>query len=626
MNEQTKVETLKPFTRFLMTIGELPTSYLMSMTYYEQIIWFTKYLQETVIPAINNNAQAVIEIQEFINNLDLQDEVDNKLDEMAESGELEEIMADYLNSKAIFGFDNVSSMKSATNLIDGSFAETLGYYSKTDKGGAKYKVRKITNADVVDEMTLIALNDESLVAELIVPTEINVIQLGAKNDGITNASSYFNKLFTLSASKFIIPTGTYLLNSSVVLNNVTNKSIENNGVLNFASTDTKGSSCIELRECENLIFTGFNINSTRNKTSYPPANHTRVTQYSSNRIGFHVLKCENIKIINSIFNNLEYDIKITKRTADPEETILNKNIIIDGVYSRNCSQPCYAQDIDGLYLNNCDIIAANDLGDGDHILYVGEYSKNIHYDNSIVKAGNEYYGVLFNIQDNLYNTDVAAPVDFYANNIICSGFELVGAKAITKCYLNNIKFDMIDLEDNTNQTVLGLIGNCYVEVNNSFLKTTKQVYNHYSGTPKIVIKNSELKGDTNRYLFTITTAGSGNILCKNCIIDSNKYIANIANNISNTKIIFEDCNINCTDVYALSNRKPDGNNIIRLLNCYFKNTYQSTSSIAFNGSGNDMTGFEFLNTFFYGFNSVASITTNCLSINSYLNNTLIEIS
>ena len=39
-----KVETIKPFTRFLMTIGELPSSYLVSMTYEEQLLWFCNFL------------------------------------------------------------------------------------------------------------------------------------------------------------------------------------------------------------------------------------------------------------------------------------------------------------------------------------------------------------------------------------------------------------------------------------------------------------------------------------------------------------------------------------------------------------------------------------------------------
>ena len=99
MNEniETNVKKLRPFTRFLMTIGELPTSYLMSMTYYEQIIWFTKYLQEQVIPAINNNAEAIEEIQEFLKTLDLQDEVNKKLDEMAEDGTLINLIKPYID-------------------------------------------------------------------------------------------------------------------------------------------------------------------------------------------------------------------------------------------------------------------------------------------------------------------------------------------------------------------------------------------------------------------------------------------------------------------------------------------------------------------------------------------------
>ena len=110
MNEniETNVEKLRPFTKILMTIGELPTSYLMSMTYYEQIIWFTKYLQEKVIPAINNNAVAVEELQRlyivlqnyvntYFDNLDIQEEINKKLDEMAESGELGIIISTYVN-------------------------------------------------------------------------------------------------------------------------------------------------------------------------------------------------------------------------------------------------------------------------------------------------------------------------------------------------------------------------------------------------------------------------------------------------------------------------------------------------------------------------------------------------
>lgn len=110
MNEKLNIDvkTLRPFTKFIYTIGELPTSYLMSMTYEEQLIWLCNYLSQTVIPTINNNAEAVKEVQdlilklqEYINNyfdnLDVQEEINQKLDNMALTGELGEYFAKYVN-------------------------------------------------------------------------------------------------------------------------------------------------------------------------------------------------------------------------------------------------------------------------------------------------------------------------------------------------------------------------------------------------------------------------------------------------------------------------------------------------------------------------------------------------
>ena len=116
-------------------------------------------------------------VDHYFDNLDLQEEVNNKLDEMAESGELAEIISQYLNSTAIFGYDNVAAMKAAENLVDGSYASTLGYYTKNDGGAGLYKIRTKTIYDDVDENKIIAIG-ETLVAELInnstLPTKLGV--------------------------------------------------------------------------------------------------------------------------------------------------------------------------------------------------------------------------------------------------------------------------------------------------------------------------------------------------------------------------------------------------------------------------------------------------------------------
>lgn len=111
MNGEIKstINVLPPFKRLCMTIGELPSSYLETMTYYESLVWLTKYLSETVIPTINNNAEAVKELQnlykelqDYVNNyfenLDVQDEINNKLDEMVSDGTFDYIINNVLNA------------------------------------------------------------------------------------------------------------------------------------------------------------------------------------------------------------------------------------------------------------------------------------------------------------------------------------------------------------------------------------------------------------------------------------------------------------------------------------------------------------------------------------------------
>ena len=130
--------------------------------------------------------------ENYFNNLDLQEEVDNKLDEMAENGELTDIIAQYLGLAGVLVFNTVQDMKNATNLVNGSVAKTLGFYSIGDNGGSDYKIRTIINTDVIDESTIIALNDVTLIAELINSNEVYVEQFGAKGDGTTDDTDKIN--------------------------------------------------------------------------------------------------------------------------------------------------------------------------------------------------------------------------------------------------------------------------------------------------------------------------------------------------------------------------------------------------------------------------------------------------
>ena len=161
-------------------------------------------------------------VHDFFDNLDVQEEVDHKLDEMVEDGTLADIIAGYIQLRGVLAYDNITALKNATNIVDGSFAETYGYNSIGDGGNALYKIRQITNDDVVDDMFIIELSDDNLIGELIFDKEINIKQIGAYGDGVHDDTSVIQAAFNKDATVYL-PKGTYLINTTI---NITNKNSE----------------------------------------------------------------------------------------------------------------------------------------------------------------------------------------------------------------------------------------------------------------------------------------------------------------------------------------------------------------------------------------------------------------
>jgi lysophospholipase L1-like esterase len=122
--------------------------------------------QVEILTEAFNNLQNYV--NNYFDNLDIQEEVNNKLNEMAQSGELAELISQYLESQAVIGFNTTSALSQATNLANGSIARTLGRNQYNDGYGAFYKIRQRTNSDTPDGYNIIVLtNTENLVAERI---------------------------------------------------------------------------------------------------------------------------------------------------------------------------------------------------------------------------------------------------------------------------------------------------------------------------------------------------------------------------------------------------------------------------------------------------------------------------
>lgn len=128
------VEKIKPtglFTNYI--FKAIPLAFDESLSYYECLCGLLSYLKETVIPTVNNNADAIIEVQNlmtqlqnyvdnYFNNLDVQQEINNKLDALVEDGTLNNLIGAYIQPRidaqntVIENFKN--NVNNDINLID----------------------------------------------------------------------------------------------------------------------------------------------------------------------------------------------------------------------------------------------------------------------------------------------------------------------------------------------------------------------------------------------------------------------------------------------------------------------------------------------------------------------------
>lgn len=175
-----------------------------------------------LIGSVNNQNTTIADyIQKFIdlkdyvdtyfNNLDVQSEINNKLDQMASSGQLANIIAQYLQAQAVFGFDTIAEMSASENLANGAICKVLGKTNYQTGDGAFYKIRTITSDDVIDGVNKVKItHDNTLIAELI--TDYNFDKLNSYVDVIFPKLSLTN-IDSTQGSSVILTDGT---NSAII--------------------------------------------------------------------------------------------------------------------------------------------------------------------------------------------------------------------------------------------------------------------------------------------------------------------------------------------------------------------------------------------------------------------------
>ena len=144
-----KAKNVPPFV--LWCTATIPTAFDDSMSYYEAVCALYKWIQDNMVEPINNNATLLEQtikdmatlksyVDNYFDNLDVQEEINNKLDDMAEKGELAMIIDQFVNLGVVFTYDTVDAMKEAENLAAGCVVRTLGENTLNDGRGAYYKI------------------------------------------------------------------------------------------------------------------------------------------------------------------------------------------------------------------------------------------------------------------------------------------------------------------------------------------------------------------------------------------------------------------------------------------------------------------------------------------------------
>lgn len=352
-------------------------------------------------------------VNNYFDNLDIQAEIDKKLNEMVEDGTLQTIMNQYITNCPA-SFNTVAELKASTFVINNSKAITLGYNTINDNGGATYQITDTMPATPYGVVTL----DNGLYAVLI-NDKPNVKMFGAidsttidQTDKIKEAINYAitNKCETLEL------TGNYFVNQTISFDNISNLKIIN-GTIYVHETDTllnTNFNVFTFNSCSNITLDNIRVIETE------PVARTRKLKVG----GFYFTSCKNCTITNCYLENTMSGIMLDAGTSN---TIIKNNIINVTYQSAQFAQSAILN-----YASPHNIIAHNKIY-GEY--YDGTLSIFGSGTNYVIVEGNEIQNIIAG-QTPIYisqgiTIDQGPKETLVINNIICDQFYGIDNKADT---------------------------------------------------------------------------------------------------------------------------------------------------------------------------------------------------
>lgn len=422
-----------------------------ALTTYQLISKVVEYLnkviksQNTLVDNVNDLNLAFQQLHDYVENyfenLDVQEEINNKLDEMAEAGTLQEIITAYIQANVAWCFDTVADMKAATNLVAGSYAQTLGFYTINDGGGATYY---ITDSGTADEMQVIAVGD--LYANLVLPGVITPEMLGAKGDNTTDDTAPLQKAINLGSKVKLTKQYAvdYLtLHSDLELTGEDGASIRGNAShwLIYHETDTTPIKNVTIKD---IKLTGYGVYTGSSMGEDTTKDAGIVIQYGNN-----------ITIDNCVISNFgEVAIRLDAIT---NAEVKNNKISSDLDYSSGGAIPNYSfgVQVDGDNIH----VDKNNITGYIHGVINGAYTSNLYIEGNLISQRHQHgiylsSGTNILVKGNIINsqTNAICGVKLQTNvlgqriynavitdNLITSG-QSAGAQGILVCSYNQAPY------------------------------------------------------------------------------------------------------------------------------------------------------------------------------------------
>ena len=192
-------------------------------------------------------------IDNYFKNLDVQTEINNKLDEMVTDGTLANIINEQifndLNEKInnkITVIDTVTDLKNY-NGVNGELVQTKGYYSINDRGKALYLLTNDENT-TVNDLDVLSLTNGLKAVQLYTDT-LNVLTCGAKGDSTYDNAEILQNIINYcqnNGKQIYIPYGKYYLSKGL---KITKKLTIFGDALPFlwnTETESNSDNCTEL--------------------------------------------------------------------------------------------------------------------------------------------------------------------------------------------------------------------------------------------------------------------------------------------------------------------------------------------------------------------------------------------